>query len=165
MTEPSTTAEQRRAENDRRVAANIQKFGCHVVSVFDPDGRHPTFSYSIGIQARTGAPEVIVIGLSPTLGHSLVNEYNRRVRDGGQLPRGRPQAGFLEGFDVYVEPARPERLGEYTLGCDRYYQGEPYRVVQIVYPTTKGAWPWQKAASDAFRAGQPMLGRKRPDRP
>lgn len=156
--------EARRAANDGRVADDVERYGCHVVSVFDPEERHPTFSYSIGIESSSGAPEAIVIGLSPKLGHSVINTYNRQVRAGTRFERGRPYPGFLDGFDIYVEPAKPARTVEYTLGCDRYYHGRGYSVVQLIYPTTAGVWPWHKRASAWFLANQPMLGRKRPNR-
>lgn len=160
----STTPEQR-AENDLRVAENIRKYGCHVISVFDPEEKLPNFSYSIGIQETTGAPEALVIGLSVKLGHAVINEYLRQLRSGIAFARGVPCTGFLDGFPVYVEPARKKNLSEYTLGCERYYGRKPFRVVQIIYPTTSGIWPWEKEASEWFRNLQPMLGRLRADRP
>jgi len=158
------TAEERRIENDKRVSADVSKYGCHVISVFDPEAQQPTFSYSVGIQAMTGAPEAIVVGVRPELGHSMVNEYNDQVRKGVRFLRGTPYSGFLEGFDIYVEPAKAELLREYTLGCSRYYKEEAYSVVQLIYPTTSGIWPWYKAASEWFKSNQPMLGRKLPSR-
>ena len=155
----------RRAENDRRVASNVQEHGCHVVSVFHPEKKHPDFTYSIGIQETSGVPEAIVVGLSSKLGGFIINEYNRQVRAGKRFRRGRPYEGFLEGFSVYIEPARPKALGEYTIGCDRYYKEKAFSVVQIVWPSTSGVWPWQREASKWFKTNQPMLGRARPDRP
>jgi hypothetical protein len=156
--------EERRAANDLRVAENIAKFGCHVISVFDPEEKHPTFSYSVGIQATSGAPEAIVIGVRPELGHFMINEYNRQVQSGVTFQRGVLYSGFLEGFKIYVEPAKPKVVSEYTLGCTRFYKGAAYSVVQLIYPTTSGEWPWNKAASEWFRSNQPLLGRKRPQR-
>lgn len=159
-----TISEEARAANDARVAKDIREYGCHVISVFDPDERRPTFSYSIGIQETAGAPELIVFGLRPALGHSLVNAYGRKVRAGERFARGTRYAGFLDGFEVYLEPVRPTRAAEYLLGCERHYAGRPYAAVQLVYPSTRGAWPWRKSASPGFVASQPMLGRRRPDR-
>jgi Domain of unknown function (DUF4262) len=153
-----------RAVSDRRVANHVRKYGCHVVSVFDPEDKLPTFTYSIGIQATTGAPEAIVIGLSPDLGHFLINEYNDQVRQGVKFERGVPYADFLEGFNIYVEPVQPKLLTEYTLGCTRFYKGEAYSVVQLIYPTTSGVWPWSSGASKKFKALQPLLGRQHPYR-
>lgn len=160
----NTSPEERRVENDKRVARDVEQYGCHVISVFDPDEQLPTFSYSVGIQRTSGAPEAIVIGVRPSLGHSMINEYNDQVRKGVRFERGKQYSGFLEGFNIYVEPAKAKLLAEYTLGCDRFYKGESYSVVQLIYPTTTGVWPWQKTASEWFRSNQPMLGRKHPNR-
>ena len=157
--------EESRAANDRKVAENIREYGCHVISVFDPEEKRPSFSYSVGIQETTGAPEIIVIGLSAKLGHFVVNEYRNQAKAGISFQRGRLYSGFLEGFSVYIEPAKPLLVAEYNLGCERYYSNRPYMTVQLIYPTTAGVWPWQKKASDWFVANQPMLGRKRPDKP
>lgn len=151
--------------NDRRVARDVKRYGCHVVSVFDPRGRLPHFSYSIGIQDSSGAPDVIVIGLRPELGGFVVNEYNRQIRKGRRFKRGRRYPGFLRGFSVYFEPARKERYRRYVYGCARYYDGRDYSIVQLIFPSTKGVWPWNKSASKWLVRNQPMLGRKRPNRP
>src|SRR5512146_648443 len=160
----NTSAEKRAAKN-KRVTDDVREYGCHVISVFDPKGGHPDFSYSIGVQETSGAPEAIVVGLKPSLGGFIINEYNRQIRAGTKFARGQLYPGFLEGFSVYVEPARQKLLSEYTLGCDRYYKGKTYSVVQIVWPSTSGVWPWEKAASEWFKANQPMFGRVPPDRP
>ncbi|MCA0177741.1 MAG: DUF4262 domain-containing protein [Proteobacteria bacterium] len=160
----NTTPEQRRAENDLRVASDIATYGCHVVNVFDPDQKLPSFSYSVGIQATSGAPEAIVIGVRPDLGHSMVNEYNDQVRNGARFARGTKYDGFLKGFSIYIEPAKPDLLLDYMLGCTRFYQGARYAAVQLIYPTTSGVWPWQKTADAWFRSNQPLLGRAHPYR-
>lgn len=160
----NTTSEERRAANDKRVLNDVKEYGCHLISVFDPEEKHPNFTYSVGIFETSKAPEAIVIGLGSSLGADMINEYNRQVRNGVVFKRGQPYEGFLEGFSVYIEPAKPNALSEYTLGCDRFYKGAPYPTVQIVWPSTTGIWPWQKRALDWFKDNQPMLGRKRPDR-
>lgn len=165
LIKPMTTPEERRAANDLRVAEDIRRCGCHIVSVFDAEERHPNFSYSIGIQETTGFPEAIVVGLSHKLGAAMITEYLRQLRGGTRFVRGTLYKGFLEGFQIYVEPAKAADLTEYTLGCDRYYKGNKYAVVQLVWPSTAGAWPWQRSASEWLQHNQPMLGRKRPDRP
>ena len=156
--------DEERAANDRRVANDVAKHGCHVISVFDPKEKLPTFSYSIGIQDSAGAPDALVIGLGPKLGHSIINHYCQRVRDGAVFVRGVLYDGFLEGFPVLIEPLKAARHADYTYGCARYYGDRAYSVVQIIWPSTQGVWPWHKSASDWLVANQPMLGRVRPDK-
>lgn len=160
-----TTTEEKRKANDLKVAEHVREFGCHLISVFDPEEKSPSFTYSVGIRDSAGAPDAIVFGVSPRLGASMVNEYNRRVRDGFRFERGVLYEGFLDGFSIYVEPARRALLGNYTLGCERYYGSDDFDVVQLVYPSTQGEWPWQADAPDWFKHDQPMLGRPRLDEP
>ncbi len=159
------TSEEERRKNDARIKADIAEYGCHVISVFDPEGKIPSFSYSIGIQESCGAPEAIVIGVRSELGHFMVNEYKDQVRRNGRLARGVLYSGFLKDFSIYVEPAKPDRHANYTLGCNRYYKDKRYEVVQLIYPTVSGVWPWQAGADEWFKTHQPMLGRVRPNRP
>lgn len=63
-----TAIEERREANDKRVAEDVRLYGCHVISVFDPEERHPFFSYSIGICETSGVPEAVVVGLKSSLG-------------------------------------------------------------------------------------------------
>ena len=157
-----STPEERRAANDERVANDIRTHGCHVISVFDPEEQTPTFSYSIGIQARTGAPEVIVIGVRPNLGHSLVNEYNRQVTQGVRFERGVAYTGFLDGFSVYFEAGQGQPAGRVHAGLRSVLPGQGLRGGAARVPQHRGAvWPWQPQASDWFRQHQPMLGRRR----
>ncbi|WP_085317559.1 DUF4262 domain-containing protein [Derxia lacustris] len=156
---------EQRHENDERVKRDIEKFGCHVVGVFGKTSDEPDFAYSIGIQQTTGSPEAIVVGLSVKLGHVLIMKYLDQVQSGKIFSRGSPYHGFLEGCSVYFEPVEKEALAEYTFGCERYYRNRPFNIVQIVYPTPSGVWPWEETASAQFVRLQPMLGRLRPDRP
>lgn len=87
---------------DHRTREDIAKHGCSVMHVFDTDGDLPSFAYSIGIQKQTGAPEVVVIGLKRPVAHSVVNEYNRRTREGERFEVGKCYDGFLEGFEVCI---------------------------------------------------------------
>ena len=65
--------------------------------------------------------------------------------------------GFIEGFDCQFREVHVSHYREY-LGWDTWlYGGTEFRVLQIVYPTTAGVWPWEPDASDWFRAWQPVL--------
>ena len=39
---------------ERNILQHIEEHGCSVTSVFDPDGKEPPFSYSIGIARSSG---------------------------------------------------------------------------------------------------------------
>jgi Domain of unknown function (DUF4262) len=145
--------------SEKKILHDIEKYGCHVTSVVDPSGESPTFSYSIGIQKTCKAPEVIVVGLNPNLGHEIVNDYRDRVRKGEVFSQGSQYSGFLKHFDVYIEPVDQAHREEYMLSDVWLYGGSAFEAVQIIYPTTSGVWPWEPSATDWFKSHQPLLGR------
>jgi hypothetical protein len=141
---------------DKKVKDNIAKYGCHVLHIAE-EGDLPPFSYSVGITQQTGAPEVVVIGLKSDIAHFVVNEYNRRVRAGERFEPGKLYAGFLEGFEVLAQPVPRDAYDEYFGQNLRFYDGPNFEVLQLVYPTTDGVWPWSAEASEYFRNRQPIL--------
>ncbi len=144
-------------EYERNILDHIQQHGCSVTSVCDPDEAEPPFTYSIGIAKQTGAPELIVVGLSSKLGHWLVNEYNRRVTEGERFAPDVLYLGFLEGFAVqFGRVARPHRE-EYMRSACWLHAGPDFDALQLIWPSTSGVWPWESEASEWFRTNQPVL--------
>lgn len=141
---------------DERTRSDIAKYGCTVIHVME-EGEVPPFAYSIGIQQETSAPEVVVIGLKRAIAHSVVNEYNNRVRAGERFEPGKFYSGFLDGFEVYVEEVPLSAYEDYFGQDLNFYGGPKFSVLQIVYPTTKGVWPWAEDAAESFRQWQPIL--------
>lgn len=142
---------------EKKALADIEEYGCHVIHVLEDD-EGPPFSYSVGVQRASGAPEVMVIGLKQPIAHFVVNEYNSRVRAGERFTSGVRYDGFLEGFPVEFVLVGAEYFDEY-LGWNKWlYGGVSFEVLQLIYPTTDGVWPWESDASEWFRERQPILG-------
>jgi hypothetical protein len=142
---------------DQKALDDIAEYGCHVIHVMEDD-EGPGFSYSVGIERSSAAPEVVVIGLKRSLAHSIVNEYNRRVRAGERFEVGRRYGGFIEGFELQVVAVAKAHYRAYFGWALGLYEGSDFRVVQLIYPTTDGVWPWDAHAAEWFRAHQPILG-------
>ena len=143
-------------EQERRTLADIERYGCHVIHILEEDDL-PPFAYSVGVEKSSGAPEVVVIGLKEPLDHLIVNEYNRRVRAGERFEPGRRVEGFLEGFECQFIAVDPSHYREY-FGWDLWlYDGPNFRVLQLVFPTVDGVWPWDDAADEWVRNRQPLL--------
>jgi len=141
---------------EQKAMADIAKYGCHVICVL-AEKNLPPFGYSVGIQRSTGCPEVVVIGLKHPLAHSIINVYNKRVRAGEKFVAGQFYSDFIGNFDVTFEKVHPKHYENY-FGWDRWlYNGNEFDVVQLIYPTTEGIWPWDEKASEGFRAWQPLL--------
>jgi len=141
---------------DQRTRDDIAKYGCTVIHVM-AEADLPPFAYTIGIQQQTGRPEVVVIGLKRPMAHYVVNEYNRRVREGEHFEPGSFYNGFLEGFQVYAQAVPVAAYDDYFGKNIDFYGGRTFSVVQLVYPTTKGVWPWDEDAPESFQKWQPIL--------
>jgi Domain of unknown function (DUF4262) len=140
-------------ENTRR---HIEAYGCTVIQVA-AENDLPPFAYSLGISETRNAPEVLVIGLKTELSHWIVNDYNRRVRAGEVFAADTHYADFLEGFDLLAAKVASRHYGEYFGAAIRYYGHSNFEVLQLIYPNTKGVWPWSQEADDWFANWQPVL--------
>lgn len=141
---------------EQKTLENIEAFGCSVLHIAAEDDL-PPFSYSVGITKTSKAPELVVIGLKQPIAHFIVNEYNRRVRSGDKFVSGNRYSGFIEGFELQAQQVDPAFYDEY-FGYNLWlYDGPNFEVLQFIYPTTAGVWPWEADASDAFRSNQPIL--------
>jgi len=141
---------------EQKALADIDRYGCHVIHVLEED-ELPSFTYSVGIQRSSGRPEGVIVGLKQPLAHSVINEYNRRAQEGEVFTPGEQYSGFIEGFDLVVERVDPEFYHEYFGWNLWLYGGPEFDVIQLVWPSTDGVWPWQIDAPASFRDWQPLL--------
>jgi hypothetical protein len=136
--------------------ANIERYGCHIMHVLEGED-YPPFSYSVGIERSSGAPELIVIGLRQELSQFIINEYNGRVRSGRAYHAGDSDEGFVEGFSCQFRSVSREHY-RWHFGWNLWLYGGPqFEALQLVYPDTRGIWPWQVSEGDPFRRWQPLL--------
>ena len=144
------------SEEDAKAFADIEKYGCHVLHIVE-EADLPPFAYSIGIQQSCGAPELVVIGLKQPLAHFVINEYNKQVRTGARFRAGGYYSGFLESFDCKMQGVHRSHYKDYFGWGLWLYKGSEFEVLQLVYPTVEGIWPWDAEATEWFRNRQPLL--------
>ncbi len=142
---------------EKKILANIEKHGCHVTHVFDPEGLTPDFTYSVGIQQCTGQPEVIITGLEKDMAHFMVNEYNSRIKDGERFEADQFYDEFLEGFQVTFKEVDKKHYEEYFVSGLWLYKGNNFRALHMIWPSMDGIWPWEKKASKDYRWFLPRL--------
>lgn len=143
-------------EAELRALENIEKHGCHILSIFEGDGQ-PAFTYSIGIEKKQSKPELIVVGLKATLAQFIVNEYCQRSLQGEEFIPGKFYGDFIEGFEVTFVEMDKKHYKEY-LGWGLWlYKGENFKTYQLIWPTTNGLWPWSEEKSEYYTWAQPIL--------
>lgn len=141
---------------DDKALADIEKYGCHVLHVLE-DEKGPAFTYSIGIEKTSQQPELIVTGLKRDIAIWIVNEYNNRIREGEVFEHDTPYSGFLGEFDVLFRPVLKEHYKEYFGWGLWLHEGDDFRVNQLIWPSTKGVWPWDSDAPEDYTFFIPLL--------
>lgn len=143
-------------EKDQKALNDIDEFGCHVLNVMEGEGE-PSFSYSIGINKKQQKHDVVIIGLKSKLAHSMINNYKNRLLEGEEFEPGKFYSDFIEGFEVCFVNVNKKHYDEYFGWGLWLHNGSDFNVLQLVWPTTNGLWPWNEEASDFYKWAQPIL--------
>ena len=143
---------------DRRLLADIAKWGWHVVLVPE-DEEGPGYAFTVGFGSGFGHPELAAVGLPLDVLHGMLNAAGEAVRSGAVLAPGRRYGGLLEGYDCAAVAVAP-RWHEELLGmaCWYYRGAAEFSALQLVWPDRQGRYPWYADAAPGFRAAQPVHG-------
>jgi len=145
-------------ENDaeRKLVADIEGFGWHIISVLaDDDG--PAFSYTVGLYRNYRHPEIIIAGLPYELAQTMLNIAGEAIREGRQFHAGESYDDFLEGFSCTFREVPPEKYRHYGAYAMWFYDGESFPAMQLIYPDDQKRLPWEEGVSAEFRAFQPVI--------
>lgn len=123
----------------------------------------PPFTYTIGLTAGHGHPELLLTGLPDELAGRIANEVGMRVRDGETFsPHGR-YSGILSGYDVVMLPIpNAHRRDEFVL-ARRLFPDLEFDALQVAWPDADGRFPWEEG-STADASGQVLVGAAPPAR-
>ena len=143
-------------DEDKKAFENIKDYGCHILNVME-DEHGPSFSYSIGIQQCLGKPELLVHGLNQELAQAMINDYNFRLKEGEEFIPGKYYDDFLEGFKVCFTEVDLKFYDDYFGWGKWLYKGTDFKVLQLIWPTTEGLWPWDEHGSEYYSWSQPIL--------
>lgn len=129
-----------------------------VRAVDDPIHPYPTYSYTVGLEALLGHPEIVVFGLSAVAARGLLEMTVEQLRAGVQLPLDQPFVGLLDN-DLRAMLVTVDRTahGERFPTPPLVYGDQPWRVVQLVWPHRNGAFPWEPGWPHELRLTQPVL--------
>lgn len=129
-----------------------------VRAVDDPRSPFPTYSYTFGLEALVGHPEICLVGLSAAASQGLLDMTVSNLKNGVQLPIDQPFVGLLDNdlrsMLVTVDLATHR---------DRFptppiiYGDQPWRMVQLVWPHQSGVFPWEDGWPHEMRLTQPIL--------
>lgn len=143
-------------ERDQKALNDIEEYGCQVINVAAGEGE-PSFTYSIGISLKQSKPDVLILGLKTELAHSIVNNYKNRLLQGEVFVPEKYYPDFLGDFNVCFIKVHKKYYKEYFGWGLWLHGGDDFEVLQMVWPTTEGVWPWAGEKSDFYKWAQPIL--------
>ncbi len=122
----------------------------------------PGYAYTIGFPARFGFPEVLVLGLTPAATTGLFGLVAGLLDGGTQIPLGVELVGLFDNdlrcvFAPVDAAAVPDSWGPLTSTATAWYRGEPFELVQLLWPDRNGFLPTEAGFDQRVRMAQPVL--------
>jgi hypothetical protein len=149
---------------EKKIIANVERTGCHITCVFDPEGDDAPFAYSAGFMRSLGTGEVIIFGLHGDLMAAMINDVHDRVADGTlQLNEGVEIEGLLSHHVCVVRRVHPDRIVTQHFNSAIWFartqmDAELTEAWQIFWPQLGTTlMPWDAHCSDEICLLQPAL--------
>ena len=143
--------------SDEKLLSDINSHGWHVLKVM-ADDNEPGFCYSVGLHKTFNHPEILIIGLKLDLAYSLINNIGEDIRAGKTFLSGQFYSDILDNFKCLFLDIDKSYYDEYLGYATWYYTNKNFPVLQCIYPTVKGIFPWDKNWPDDIKDLQPILG-------
>lgn len=129
-----------------------------VRAVEDPVSPFPTYSYSVGLEALVGHPEISIFGLSAVASQGLLEMIVEQLQAGVEIPLDQPFVGLLDNdlramlatVDIATHGSRFPTPG-------LVYGEQAWRMSQLIWPHKNGAFPWEAEWPHELRYAQPVL--------
>ena len=130
-----------------------------VVAQPDADPPTPSYAYSIGMPDAVLFPDVAVFGLTPVAANGLVTLVADACRGGTEIPLGVELVGLLDNeLRCYFAPIDINVHGAFFGTSAAWYKGEPFSMVQLLFPDRNGFMPYEAGYEQRMRLAQPVLG-------
>ncbi len=119
----------------------------------------PSYAYSIGMPTAVSFPEVAVFGLTPVAANGLVTLVADACRGGTEIPLGVELVGLLDNeLRCSFAPIDLGSHGHLFSTAAAWYRGEPFSMVQLIYPDRNGFMPYEAGYEQRMRLAQPVVG-------
>jgi hypothetical protein len=144
------------SKGDETTLHHIRDHGCSVVGIVDAD---PPFSFSVGLFANYGHPEVIIFDRRPDIAHVIINMVRDRAAAGHRFADGDIDGDILLNdyklcFWNVPLLVYPEYLGT---AIWFYRKLGPFPCLQIIWQDVNRRFPWEEGCIPEVKADQPLL--------
>ena len=143
--------------SSNQLQENIDIYGLQVQHVLE-DESGPGFSYSVGLFETYRHPEIIMLGLKQQLAHTLINDMANDIKEGKVFAPFTFAQDILDDFDCYIIEVDKVNYDSYVGQAQNYYGNDNFPLIQCIYPTVKGIYPWEDEWPEEIKDLQPILG-------
>jgi hypothetical protein len=154
------TPQELRALMHLKTQKAIEEHGCLVMGVFPTETSDlpVPFAYSIGLPITfPGAAEVLIFGLDPDSSQQIINTMVALMKEGKRFSDGDEAKGIIQRWPLAFRTVAKRHYAAYMGKAIEYHGGSDWPLLQMIWPDTKGAFPWRAGFEERFRARQPLL--------
>lgn len=124
-----------------KIKNNIDEYGWHFLFVFDPNGEHVDFSYTIGLEESFDHPEIVIFGLKKDSAHGILSAIVDDIKSGVVMEPNKRLPNVIGGdFEVLFKPIVGSAYEDYLGTAVRYY-GKPFRAQVMFWPDKNNKLP------------------------
>lgn len=126
----------------------------------DTDPPVPGYAYTIGLPEAVGFPDIVVFGLTPAAASGLLEMVVDLLRAGTEIPIGAEVVGLYDGeLRAAFATVEVEQWAEMFATGMAWRRGEPFDLVQLLWPDRNGFLPYEAGFDQRMRHAQPVIGR------
>jgi uncharacterized protein DUF4262 len=144
----------------RRTLARIAEHDYTMISVAGErrgGGWTPGFTYSIGLWTFRRAPEVVVVGAPYGCASAMIEAYAAQAAAGRLFTAGGRYDYLVGGGPVVLERVSPSHYEKWFARAFHLYPDGRFPALQILWPDTRGMWPWDGGWQLSNVEPQPLL--------
>ncbi|HEY4333537.1 MAG TPA: DUF4262 domain-containing protein, partial [Ilumatobacteraceae bacterium] len=117
------------------------------------------YAYTIGLTALTGFAEVAVFGLTPVAARGLLGLVVDMLQGGTEIPLDVELVGLFDNdLRAIFAPIALDDWGGFFHTATAWYRGQPYEMVQLLWPDRNGFLPTEAGYALNMRLAQPVIG-------
>lgn len=113
-------------------------YGFAVVPILDVD---PPWAFTVGLDRSAGHPELAVSGLPSDFAGALLSGLGNEVLEGREISPGDELEDVIRGHRIRAREVPSSSYAARFGTATRFYSGESYRVIQLVWNDSSGAFP------------------------
>jgi hypothetical protein len=142
-----------------KIVRDVAQFGWHCLHVYPRTGEAGIgFTYTIGLGATFGRPEIAIFGLSREISHAILSDCVTSIRNGSPFPLEIPIAGVVSGdYMVQFRSVRPHKLEDCFGAAMRFYRDKPFSATVLFWQNKQYLFPWESAAPSVQAEGLALV--------